>query len=126
MDVNDEEVAALLARSQECLAAGYANASAGRWNRAASDLYYAVFDAGRAVLLRRGLEARSHGQVRAEFNRLLVRSGLLTREEARLYGQLFDLRQLGDYAPTRSLQKEDVEPFLDAVSSLVGRLRSLA
>lgn len=63
----------LLARSEECLEAGRDNAAAGRWNRAASDLYYAAFNAIRAVLLSRGLEARTHAQVRSEFHRHLVR-----------------------------------------------------
>jgi uncharacterized protein (UPF0332 family) len=56
--LNDEEIRLLIDRSQECLGAARDNAAAGRWNRAASDLYYAAFDACRASLLGRGVDVK--------------------------------------------------------------------
>ncbi len=76
-------------------------------------------------MLSRGLEARSHAQVRSEFHKHLVRPGLLSRDDGRLYGRLFDLRQLGDYVPGRSLSAEDLGPLLEGAPGLLGRLRRL-
>lgn len=124
--MTDEAVSGLFDRSRECLEAAADNAAARRWNRAVSDLYYAVFDACRAVLLTMGVEARTHSHVRSQVHVLLVRPGLLTRDEGRLYGLLFELRLQGDYSPDQPLQERDVLFLMKPVPSLVARLQVLA
>ena len=87
-------------------------AEIGHWNACVNRLYYACFYAVSALLAHHGLSASKHTAVRSLFYRHFVRSGMVSRELADLYRDLFENRQEGDYADFVRFQDLEVRPWL--------------
>lgn len=79
---------------------------------AVNRLYYALFYAVSATLMDRGLSFKKHSGVRAAFHRELVKSGLLDAKWGKVYDQLFEDRQEGDYLAMVTFDKQYVESQL--------------
>lgn len=67
------------------------------WNLAIQRLYYACFYMASALLMSRGFNARTHNGVVGLLGQNFVSTGLLTKEEGRLYSRLLQNRITGDY-----------------------------
>jgi uncharacterized protein len=122
----DDHIRGAIARCGEALASAQDNASAGRWNRCVSDLYFAVFYAADAALVRRGVYTKKHTQTQSEFNKVFVRTGLVEVETGRVYNRLFELRLEMDYQVTITAEEADVSPLVEPTSGLVECLVTLA
>ena len=76
-------------------------------------IYYAMFYAVQAVLVLRGVSFSKHGQVKAYFNREMVKTSIFPIEMGRLYNKAFEYRQKFDYidfsAPDRNMVSEYLE-----------------
>ena len=81
-----------LERAQESLADARLLADAESWNTCVNRLYYSYFYAVSALLARDGLASPRHTGVRSLFNQHYVRTGVVPRELARLYNDLFERR----------------------------------
>ena len=95
-------------------------------------LYYAAFYGVGAALLERRLSFKKHTGVRAAFHREFVKTGLLDVKWGKLYDQLFEDRQEGDYVALISFEREYVESqlaqckqFLDEVRPLLSSLAQM-
>jgi len=95
------------------------------WNTCANRLYYAAFYAVSALLVRDGRTTSKHSGVKALFNRHYVKPGIVSRENGRLYNQLFDLRQEGDYIDFVFLEPETVAPLVEATAAFIHTIQSL-
>ena len=82
-------------------------------------LYYAAFYAVSAVLLGRQQSFRKHSGVRAAFHRQFIKTGLLDMKWGRLYDQLFEDRQEGDYVVFVSFEPEYVRMQLEQCSKFL-------
>lgn len=69
----------------------------GFYNTAVNRIYYACYYAVTALLIQKGLFPKTHDGVRQLFGLHFVKSGLVSREFAKYYTDLFDRRQTGDY-----------------------------
>lgn len=95
------------------------------WNLLANRLYYAVFYAQIALLISQGLNTFSHSGVKQLIGLHYVKTGLLTKDEGKLLGKLFSMRQTGDYEDHYDWEQEDVEPLIPKVEDLVNKIISL-
>jgi len=86
-----------LARAQETLEDARILARTGRWNACVNRLYYDCFYGVSALLVRDGLSSSKHAGVRSLFNRQYVKTGKIPKDLARIYNDLFERRQEGDY-----------------------------
>lgn len=124
-----ESLAALiryrLERAQESLADARLLADAERWNTCVNRLYYACFYAVSALLARDGLSSPRHTGVRSLFNRHYVRTGLVPRELARLYNDLFERRQEGDYADFVRFYADQVRPWIPLTEAFIAHIAAL-
>ncbi len=68
-------------------------------------LYYALYYAVSAVLLRKEFTFSKHSGVRAAFHREIIKTGLMDTEWGRLYDQLFEDRHEGDYVALTDFDK---------------------
>ena len=75
-------------------------------------LYYALYYAVSAVLLRKEFIFSKHSGVRAAFHREIIKSGLMDTKWGRLYDQLFEDRHEGDYVALTDFDKLYVEEKL--------------
>ena len=122
----DEFIAYRLAKAEEVYKAALILYDAAQWNSAINRLYYACFYSASALLLKRGIGAKSHAGVIAKFSEAVVRTGVMTADEYRVYSKLLNWRTKGDYSDMFDFCKDDLDDvlmptraFLDKVSQLM-------
>lgn len=101
-------------------------------NATVNRLYYACFYALLALLIQNGQYSSKHSGVRSLFNMYFVKTGEVPKEMARIYNDLFERRQEGDYDDFVLFDAADVrvwiveaESFVRAISDLIHRKASL-
>jgi uncharacterized protein (UPF0332 family) len=90
-----------------------------RWSACVNRLYYACFYAVSALLVTDGLSSSKHAGVRSLFNNHYVKSGKIPKEIARIYNDLFEKRQEGDYLDFVSFQESQVLPWVSKVEKFI-------
>ena len=122
----DDFISYRIDKAEEVYSAAVLLYNAGQWNSAINRLYYACFYAASALLLKRGVGAKSHGGVIAKFSENIVRTGEMSAEEYRVYSKLLNWRTKGDYSDMFDFTEEDVasvmvptRTFLDKVKQLI-------
>lgn len=114
-----------LERAQESLADARLLADAGSWNTCVNRLYYSCFYAVSALLVRDGRSPSRHTGIRSLFNRHYVRTGVVPRDLARLYNDLFERRQESDYTDFVHFQSDQVRPWIPQTEAFVSYMASL-
>jgi uncharacterized protein (UPF0332 family) len=114
-----------LERAKESYEDGRLLVSKSRWNSAANRLYYACFYIVSAYLAKRDIRATTHSGLKAAFNKELVKTGKVSREDGKLFNKLFSLRQEADYEDFHAMEKEDVEPLLPKIESLLEEIENI-
>ena len=115
-----------LNKAEEVYAAAVLLYNAGQWNSAVNRLYYACFYAASALLLKRGIGAKTHAGVISKFSESVVRTHEMSADGYKVYSKLLNWRTKGDYSDMFDFCKEDLddvmEPtrvFLDGVKKLI-------
>lgn len=88
-------------------------------------LYYATFYAMTALLIKDGHSAITHAGVRGIMGKEYVKTGILSREDGKLFSTLFNMRQSGDYGDSYEITKEDVEEYLTPTKIFIEKIRKL-
>ncbi len=99
--------------------------NASQWNSAVNRLYYACFYAASALLLKRGVGAKSHNGVIAKFSECVVRTGEMSADEYRVYSKLLNWRTKGDYSDMFDFTKEDVDDVMQPVRQFIDKVKTL-
>lgn len=96
------------------------------WNTAINRMYFACFYAVGALLIKHGIETSSHSGTRQQFGQLFVKPGIVDRKLAKLYTDLFEKRNKGDYNDFYDYDEETVlrlfpaaKVFIDMIEDLV-------
>jgi uncharacterized protein (UPF0332 family) len=100
-------------------------ANAGRWNACVNRLYYACFYVVSSLLVRHGLSSSKHTGVRSLFNKHYVKTGKIPKDLARIYNDLFERRQEGDYIDFVRFQESQVLPWISEAEQLIEHITSL-
>jgi len=108
-----------LSRANETLEDAIILANSERWNACVNRLYYACFYAVTALLVRHGLSSSKHTGVRSLFNLHYVKTGKVPKELARIYNDLFERRQEGDYIDFVTFEKAQVMPWISDAEQLI-------
>ena len=95
------------------------------WDAVANRLFYAAFHAVSALLIKSGHEIGTHKGTVITFGRYFVKTGLVTKEDGRLYSQLQTLRESGDYNCHIETTEEDIFPKISAVKHFLTRISEL-
>ena len=114
-----------LARANETMEDARILANAGRWNACVNRLYYACFYVVSALLVRHGLSSSKHTGVRSLFNKHYVKTGKIPKDLARIYNDLFERRQEGDYIDFVRFQESQVLPWISEAEQLIEHITSL-
>ena len=88
-------------------------------------MYYALYYAAIALLINDSHTVSTHKGVMSLINQCYVRTGLLTKEEGHLFGQVFAFRQGSDYDDFIDATEEDIQRFFPQVETLVDKIISL-
>ena len=85
------------------------------WNSAASELYYTCFYLITALFEKHGIVAHTHSGVNSLFARHFIKEGKLDRKWGKLFSNLLDTRQDGDYGDFAVISEEEVVTFFKEV-----------
>ena len=95
------------------------------WNSAVNRLYYACFYAVSALLVSENLKAFTHNGVKTQFFSKYVKSGIIDKSYSKLYSNLFDWRQKGDYSDFFDLTEQDIVPLVKPTEELIRLIKVL-
>ncbi len=96
-----------------------------RWNGAANRLYYACYYAITALLINNEYISHTHGGVIGLMGKYFVLTGIISKEQNKLYQKLFDLRQDGDYSDWIEIEEEDIKPLLEPAEKFIDTIKHL-
>lgn len=91
----------------------------GFWNSAVNRLYYALFYAVNALLVLNDIQTKSHSATKSNFSLLFVKPGKFDKKYGRLFSELFDWRQRGDYENIFEYDNESVKPLFAPVAEMI-------
>lgn len=116
-------------KAQESLASAQREFASQSYTFAVNRLYYTLFYAVSAALLERRRSFKKHTGVRAAFHQEFIKTGKLDVKWGKLYDQLFEDRQEGDYLALIEFEREYVQEkialctqFLDVFRPFVSSL----
>lgn len=93
------------------------------WNMLANRLYYAVFHAVSALLIKNSLYANSHKGLHMLFSEKFVRTGIFSVEDRNILSQLELLRHKGDYDCFLDTTEEEIVPYIEKAGDLVKKIK---
>lgn len=94
-------------------------AGLGFWNLAGNRLYYAVYYMASALLLDKGISAKTHAGTIHLLGQKIINEGMLDKSYGRLFSRLYELRQAGDYDDMFDATEQEVKPYIDKVSAFL-------
>ena len=112
-------------KAEESMTSARREFEAGSLSFAMNRLYYAAFYAVSALLMAHELSFKKHSGVRAAFHKQFIKTGLLDQKWGRLYDQLFEDRQEGDYMVFISFEPAYVETQLNECAHFIEHVRPL-
>jgi len=112
-------------KAEESLASAKREFEAKSYSITMNRLYYSVFYAVCAALFESGQSFRKHSGVRAAFHQKFIRSGLLEVKYGKLYDQLFEDRQEGDYIAFVSFEPDYAQYQINQCIEFIDKLRPL-
>lgn len=112
-------------RAEETLEDARILAESKRWNACVNRLYYACFYVVSALLVLDGLSSSKHSGVRGLFNKAYVKTGKVPKELARIYNDLFERRQEGDYIDFVNFEEKQVLPLVANAEKLIDHISAL-
>ena len=112
----------LLEKSNKNMEQAVRTADMGYWDLVANRLYYAVFHAVNAMLLIDGIKTGTHKGTSIQFGKSYVLTGVFSRKDGILYGQLQTMRERADYQNVFTLDEEDGRKLIDSAEELRKRI----
>lgn len=114
-----------LDKAQEVYVAACVLYDVQQWNSVINRLYYACFYSASALLLYKHISAKSHSGVIGQFSEQIVRPGIISVEEFRVYAKLLNWRSKGDYNDLFDFSQEDVQLVMEPAKSFIDKIASL-
>lgn len=111
--------------AKDTLEAAKLLASDNHWNSVINRLYYSCFYAITALLYKHGINAKTHSGIKQQFGLNFIKPGLIEKSMAEIYIDLFDYRQLGDYADFVDFDKDKTLPLIPLTDNLLIKIEEL-
>lgn len=93
------------------------------WGMAANRLYYALFHAVSALLISDHHEVGTHRGAVNKFSLFYVKTGIFTAADGKLYSQLQQLREDGDYNCSIDVDQSDISEKIKPARELIERIK---
>jgi uncharacterized protein (UPF0332 family) len=95
------------------------------YRTAANRLYYACYYAVTALLINDGNEAHTHSGVKTLLGLHYISNSKMEKTLGKMYRQLFNLRQTGDYEDWVTIEEEDIQPFIAPAKQFISTIEGL-
>ncbi|MEQ9426906.1 MAG: HEPN domain-containing protein [Cyclobacteriaceae bacterium] len=92
------------------------------WEACTNRLYYAVFYAVNALLVKNEIKASTHSGLKTQFSLRFVKTGLLPKNFGVLLSRVFDLRNEGDYGNLFTIEEEEIVNLFPEVEQMIDRI----
>lgn len=113
-----EKACSLMEQAEKVVELGY-------WDMAANRLYYSIFHAVSALLIKDGHKVGTHKGVVLLFGQHYIRTGVFTIEEGRLYSQLQTMREKADYVCTFQTSETEIIPMLQPARRMMAKIGAM-
>lgn len=117
-EYRDTAINLLIEKSNRNLEQAIFNAEKDFWDLVANRLYYSIFHAASALLMKEGIQISTHKGASSQFGKHFILTGKYSKEDGKLYGRLQTMREKADYDNVFILSKEDGERLIDQALSL--------
>jgi uncharacterized protein (UPF0332 family) len=88
-------------------------------------LYYACYYIVSSLLLKCGIKSDTHAGLKTQFNLHFVKTEIVSKEMGKLYSDLMNMRQQGDYGDMYDFDKNAVEDILLLSNDFINRIKEL-
>ena len=95
------------------------------WTTLVNRMYYALYHASMALLIRNKLQSGTHQGVFVLLNQHFVKTGLLSIEDKDTFARLQTLREQGDYNCFIDITYEELQPFLPKAHAYIDHIAAL-
>ena len=95
------------------------------WDTAANRMYYAIFHAVLALLIKDGYKASTHKGTMSLFGVYYVRTGKFTADEAWLYTELQSLREKSDYNCVYVTTEKEMRPLIEPLKQFIAKVGNM-
>jgi uncharacterized protein (UPF0332 family) len=112
---HDKLIQYRLNRAEEAYQDACSLAANARWNSSINRLYYSCFYSVTALLASANLSSPKHTGIRSLFNKNYIRSGIISKDLAAVYNELFEYRLEADYTDFADFDESQVLPFIGKV-----------
>lgn len=99
--------------------------AANRLNGAANRMYYAVFHAVCALLIRDGIQVNTHRGSHAMFSQYYIKTGILPKEYGKLYNQLQTMREESDYNCAYDVEMDELQQRIAPAKQMIEDIEKL-
>ncbi|MCB4755760.1 MAG: HEPN domain-containing protein [Elusimicrobia bacterium] len=117
-----KEIDSLIKRAKRYLESAELLYRAGDYESSVSRIYYAMFYAVEAVLLKNNLSYSSHKAVISAFGERFIKTGVFPKEMGRELNRAFEKRQLSDYEYDFVISEEETVNILKSSQSFVEKI----
>jgi uncharacterized protein (UPF0332 family) len=121
----DDLIKYRLERADETLIEAKLLAESGHWNTVANRLYYACYYVTIALFVKYDFSASTHSGVKTMLGQHFIKTEILPLEIGKLYNDLFNKRQEGDYQDFQRFDKEIIEPLIKQSENFIETVRQL-
>lgn len=112
-------------RAKESLEEAKVLAQLNHWNTVANRLYYSAFYSINSLFIKYNLNATTHNGVKSQFHNEFIKNGLISKDFGKLYNDLFNKRQEGDYEDFQVFDKDTIEPIIAQVEEFLLTIEKL-
>lgn len=112
-------------RAYQALEEARSTVKNGFLNLAANRLYYALYYAASALLISKGIPTKTHAGIMTQFHLHLVKTGIVSIDDGKLFRTMYNLRQESDYEDFIEVHIEDIDELMPKVVDLVEKLKNL-
>jgi len=95
------------------------------WHNAANRLYYACYYAVTALLIKNGVETKTHHGVINQFGLHFVKTDIFSQKEGKFFKSLFELRQDSDYDDWLDITEDDVMPLIEPAKKFIDKIEQV-
>ena len=92
------------------------------WSTAANRLYYSVFHAVNALLIKDGHKVQTHQGTHIVFSMHYIKNGIFPAEYGKLYSQLQTMREESDYNCIYDVDPEELKSKLYPAKNLIDHI----
>lgn len=95
------------------------------WNVVGNRIYYALFHAVVALLIKNGISINGHKGAVIMFGKHFVKTGIFTPEEGSLYSRLQTIREQADYQNVYELSPEKATHYMTLAKALFEKIEDV-